>query len=88
MVVGVRELKARLSEILRRVQDGEAVTVTDRGRPVARLVPAETDALETKLWTLVAAGKARWSGGKPRGGSGGPTFADEPFASAVVEDRR
>jgi prevent-host-death family protein len=39
MDVGVRDLKARLSEYLGRVAAGEDVVVTDRGRPVARLVP-------------------------------------------------
>jgi prevent-host-death family protein len=38
MEVGVRELKARLSEFLGRVAAGEEVVVTDRGRPVARIV--------------------------------------------------
>jgi prevent-host-death family protein len=36
---GVAELKARLSEYLQRVKAGEEVLVTDRGKPVARLVP-------------------------------------------------
>jgi prevent-host-death family protein len=36
---GVAQLKARLSEYLSRVKAGEEVLVTDRGRPVARLVP-------------------------------------------------
>jgi prevent-host-death family protein len=36
---GVSDLKARLSEYLSRVKAGEEVLVTDRGRPVARLVP-------------------------------------------------
>ena len=40
MDVGVRELKAKLSEYLALVSSGEEVTVTDRGRPVARLVAA------------------------------------------------
>lgn len=35
--VGIRELKARLSSILREVQRGDAVLVTDRGRVVAEL---------------------------------------------------
>jgi prevent-host-death family protein len=40
--VGVRELKQRASEILRGVRESkEAVTITHRGRPVARLVPVE-----------------------------------------------
>lgn len=36
---GVAQLKARLSEYLARVRAGEEVLVTDRGQPVARLVP-------------------------------------------------
>ena len=38
--VGVRELKNSLSGYLRRVAAGETIVVTDRGREVARLVPA------------------------------------------------
>jgi prevent-host-death family protein len=37
--VGVRELKNRLSEYLRRVRAGEGVLVTDRGEVVAELTP-------------------------------------------------
>jgi prevent-host-death family protein len=37
--IGVRELKANLSAYLRRAQDGEEITVTDHGVPVARLAP-------------------------------------------------
>ena len=37
--VGVRELRQRASELLRRVEAGESFEVTDRGRPVAVLVP-------------------------------------------------
>ena len=37
--VGVRDLKNRLSEYLRRVRLGEGVLVTDRGEVVAELLP-------------------------------------------------
>lgn len=37
--VGVRELKNKLSEYLRRVRLGESVLVTDRGEVVAELMP-------------------------------------------------
>ncbi|HEX9579742.1 MAG TPA: type II toxin-antitoxin system prevent-host-death family antitoxin [Gemmatimonadales bacterium] len=40
--VKVAELKARLSEHLRAVRRGHAVTVCDRETPIARLVPYET----------------------------------------------
>ncbi len=39
MDVGVRELKQRLSEYLDRVASGERITVTDRGRPKALIIP-------------------------------------------------
>ena len=37
--VGIRELRQRASELLRRVQAGETIEVTDRGRPMAVLTP-------------------------------------------------
>jgi prevent-host-death family protein len=36
---GVRELRQRASELLRRVEAGETIEITDRGRPVALLAP-------------------------------------------------
>jgi prevent-host-death family protein len=38
-VIGIRELRQQASRYLRDVQRGETIEVTDRGRPVARLVP-------------------------------------------------
>ena len=37
--VGVRELRQRASELLRMVERGETIEITDRGRPVALLGP-------------------------------------------------
>jgi prevent-host-death family protein len=37
--VGIRELKAKLSEYLRRVQEGESISVTDRGKTIACITP-------------------------------------------------
>ena len=40
--VGIRELKQRTSEVLRRVREHrEVITITNRGRVVARLIPVE-----------------------------------------------
>ena len=62
--VGVRELRQRASELLRRVELGETIEVTDRGRPVAVLAPlASRSALER----LRAGGE---TSGKSRGMSG------------------
>ncbi len=40
--VRIAELKARLSEYLRRVRRGQTLTVLDRDTPVARVVPYES----------------------------------------------
>jgi prevent-host-death family protein len=37
--VGIAELKSKLSEFLRVVQGGESITILDRNRPVAHIVP-------------------------------------------------
>ena len=37
--VGIAELKSKLSEFLRVVQDGESIAVLDRNRAVAHIVP-------------------------------------------------
>ena len=42
--IGVRELRQHASRYLDRVANGESLEVTDRGRPVARLVPITSDA--------------------------------------------
>lgn len=58
--VAVAVLKARLSEYLRRARSGEAVVVTDRGTPVARLGPLAGEvALEGRLEELASVGQVR-----------------------------
>ena len=55
--VGARELRHELRAILDRVWEGESFEVTDRGKPVARLVPVP--GRETLLERLIADGKVR-----------------------------
>ncbi|MGC5258900.1 type II toxin-antitoxin system Phd/YefM family antitoxin [Gordonia sp. DT218] len=40
--VGLRELRQDASDLVRRVEAGEEITITVSGRPSARLVPATT----------------------------------------------
>jgi prevent-host-death family protein len=54
--IGVRELNQNTSQVLARVSGGETVEITDRGRPIARLVPVDGD--RTVLARLVASGRA------------------------------
>jgi prevent-host-death family protein len=39
--IGVKELKARAGELVRRIEAGERILITKRGRPVAAMVPIE-----------------------------------------------
>ena len=41
--VGIRELRLETSKILLRVIEGEEFLVTDRGEPVAQLIPVNND---------------------------------------------
>jgi prevent-host-death family protein len=54
--VGIRELNQNTGQVIERVRRGEPVEITDRGRPVARLVPAEGGV--SILDRLVAQGRA------------------------------
>lgn len=50
--VGVRELRQRASELLRRVERGETIEVTDRGRPVAMLAPPPDGSALERMRTM------------------------------------
>ncbi|MEV0938842.1 type II toxin-antitoxin system Phd/YefM family antitoxin [Micromonospora wenchangensis] len=54
--IGVRELNQNTSQVLARVSGGETLEITDRGRPIARLVPVGND--RSVLAKLVSAGRA------------------------------
>ncbi|MBW4703803.1 type II toxin-antitoxin system Phd/YefM family antitoxin [Micromonospora sp. RL09-050-HVF-A] len=54
--IGVRELNQNTSQVLARVSGGETVEITDRGRPIARLIPVGDE--RSVLAKLVAAGRA------------------------------
>jgi prevent-host-death family protein len=51
-IVGLRELRQKASELVRRAEEGEEITITVAGRPGARLVPAAPRTW--RRWTDVA----------------------------------
>jgi len=59
--VGVTELKARLSTYLRRVKQGGTLVITQRGKPIARILPIRSSP-EERTEELVQAGLLAWSG--------------------------
>lgn len=86
-MVGVRELKSGLSKYLKRVALGERITVTERGRPVALLIPVDEPAI-ARLQAMVIAGTARWTGGKPRGSARPARLrSGASVAQTIGEDR-
>ena len=53
--VGVHEAKTHLSDLLRRVEAGETVIITRRGKPVAELgppMPQKKRPVGTMVWDL------------------------------------
>ncbi len=44
--VGIRALKQNASEVVRQAAAGDVITITDRGTPVAQIVPLRTSRLE------------------------------------------
>jgi prevent-host-death family protein len=86
--VGVRDLKNRLSHHLKRVRAGARLTVTERGKPIATLVPVEEKDDLAWLHKMVAEGRAQWSGGKPTGSKNPPRNTGRLLSDIVIEDRR
>lgn len=51
--ISVRALRAQLPALLKRVQSGEALVVTSRGKPVARLVPPAAEPATARPFGLL-----------------------------------
>ncbi len=62
-IVGIRDLKTRLSAYMQQVKAGATVVITERGRPIGRIVPL-SPSVETRVQELVQAGLMAWSGRK------------------------
>ena len=86
--VGVKALKDHLSEYLRRAHDGERIVITDRGSPLAILLPVEESPAVRHGWELVRSGAAYWQGGKPKGSARPATAQGKSASEVVLEDRR
>lgn len=89
-VVGVRELRARLSAYLREVADGGTVTIGDRRRrPVARIIPVKESADRARVDKLAQRGLAQLGSGKPGAQRPvKPRRSRRRVSDLVIEDRR
>lgn len=86
--VGVREMKARLSEYLRRVKKGESIEITEHGKAVARIEPASRTYPELeKVWGMVREGFVSWNGKKPVFPKKRYQIKGKPISETILEDR-
>jgi len=86
--VGIRELKRRLSQYLSQVKQGEPVVVTERGAPIAVILPSAGGHSKEIMEGLARQGLGIWNGGKPRGARRPVTVRGKPLSETVLEDRR
>lgn len=88
--VGIRELKQNASAVIDRVRHGESVEVTERGQPVALIVPLPRAGT---LERLLAEGRARSANGSlsalpaPRRPTPGRPLPSEVLAAMRAEER-
>jgi prevent-host-death family protein len=83
--VGIRALKQNASRVVARAKAGEAITITEHGKPVARLVPIHRNRIEE----MVEAGIAT----APEGSLSDlpppiPLKKNQPSASEILERMR
>ena len=92
--VGIRELKAHLSEYLRKVKDGENLTITEHGEEIAVLQPLPSAKSKTRLHLEKLAAKGIVSLPKP--GHKKPLGMKKPIrlrggklvSDIIIEERR
>ncbi len=65
---GIREAKAQFSQLLQEVGQGREIFITDRGRPIGKLMPIQPGdlTLEERLADLVARGVLEAPDARPR----------------------
>lgn len=91
--VAISELKTHLSEYVSRVRAGKELVVTDRGKPVAKIVPIIVGdvRIPAHLALLERAGGVRLGTGRlPKGfwDASRPIDADGQAVAALLEERR
>lgn len=84
--ISIRELRQNASVWLRKVQEGEAFEITDRGRPVAMLAPLPQGSVVEQL---IASGRATAAQGRLEDlGPPLPPMPGKPALSEILEEMR
>ncbi len=88
--ISVSQLKARLSEQLRRVKAGETVLITERGRPIGMMSPLPPGSLKEDLGELAEAGLVRLASRSLEPGFWDDNRASDPeglVRQAILDER-
>ena len=90
--VGVRELKNRLTQYLRRTKQGDEVVVTERGKPIALIQPIQSAeraaSLDARLARLAAQGLVTLPTRAPLKRVRLVKIAGAPLSKTILRDRR
>ena len=93
MEVSIREMKNSLSKYLKLVQSGKPVVITDRGKPVAQLMPIAASALDAQQEDIRRIHSLPWirpgNGGKVRGAKNPIPLrpGEKTLTELIMEDR-
>jgi prevent-host-death family protein len=87
MDVAISALRAELSSWLEKVRDGEEIVITDRGIPVARLMPVEGASLLEDLHARGVVSKPK-NATRPHARSATRAHASDSVSELVGEQRR
>jgi prevent-host-death family protein len=91
-IVGVRELKNRLTQYLNLTKKGEEVLITERGKPIAVIRPTESNlpatSLEAKLTQLAGEGRILLPRKKFLSKIPMIKISGQPISATVIEGRR
>lgn len=85
--VGIRDLKARLSEYMNRVKSGQSILITEHGKPVGRILPVDMG-LKERINALRKAGLVAWNGKKLRDIEPPAVNRGDKLASDIVVELR
>ncbi len=90
--VGVKQLKNRLTQYLRRAKHGEEVVVTERGKPIALIQRIESadrvTSLEARLAKLAVLGRVALPTRRPLRQVRRSKVIGRPVSEIILEDRR
>lgn len=90
--VGIKELKNRLTQYLRRTKQGEEVIITERGKPIALIQPiryaGQVVSREARLARLAAQGLVALPTRKPLKRVRLAKVSGPPISKTILEDRR